>query len=161
MSQLIGKDPDAGKDWGQEEKGVTEDEMVGWHHRLNGREFEQSPAVGDRQGGLACCSPQGCKEPGTTERLNNSSGTDTHREKSLWRWRAKMAVCQEGWETAEGLLCRHLDLTLLSCRLWDTHSLLFKPPRRWDSDGSPSSWRQSPSARGGYMKTCLCRKQKH
>ena len=57
-SWLIGKDPDAGKDWGQEEKGTTEDEMVGWHHRLDGREFESTPGVGDGQGGLACCSPR-------------------------------------------------------------------------------------------------------
>ena len=58
-NQLIGKDSDAGKDWGQEEKGTTEDEMVGWHHRLNGHEFGQAPGVGDGQGGLACCSPWG------------------------------------------------------------------------------------------------------
>ena len=58
---LIGKDPDAGKDWNQEEKGMTEDEMVGWHHRLDGHEFEQALGVGDRQGGLACCSPWGCR----------------------------------------------------------------------------------------------------
>ena len=57
-----GKDPDAGKDWRQEEKGTTEDEMVGWHHRLNGHEFEQAPGVGDGQGSLACCSPWGCKQ---------------------------------------------------------------------------------------------------
>ena len=54
---LIGKDPDAGKDWRQEEKGTTKNEMVGWHHWLNGHEFEQAPGVGDQQGGLACCSP--------------------------------------------------------------------------------------------------------
>ena len=53
---LIGKDPDAGKDWRQEEKGMTEDEMVGWHHRLYGYEFEQAPGVGEGQGSLACCS---------------------------------------------------------------------------------------------------------
>ena len=57
---LIGKDPDAGKDWGQEKKGMTEDEMVGWHHPFDGREFEWAPGVGDGQGGLACCSPWGC-----------------------------------------------------------------------------------------------------
>ena len=54
---LIWKDPDAGKDWRQEEKGTTEDETDGWHHRLNGHEFRLTPGVGDRQGGLACCSP--------------------------------------------------------------------------------------------------------
>ena len=53
--QLTGKDPDAGKDWGQEEKGMTEDEMAGWHHRLNGHGFGWTPGVGDGQGGLACC----------------------------------------------------------------------------------------------------------
>ena len=56
-SQLIGKDPDAGKDWRQEEKGTTEDEMVGWRHLLDGHAFEQAPGVGEGQGGLACCSP--------------------------------------------------------------------------------------------------------
>ena len=67
---FFGKDPDAGKDWRQEEKGTTEDEMVGWRHWLDGHEFEQAVGVGDRQGGLACCSPWGCNESDTTERLN-------------------------------------------------------------------------------------------
>ena len=67
---LIGKDLDSGTDWRQEEKGTTEDEMVGWRHQLNGHEFEQAPGVGDRQGGLACCSPWGCKELYMTEPLN-------------------------------------------------------------------------------------------
>ena len=69
-SWLIGKDPDAGKDWGQEENGTTEDKMVGWHHWLHGHAFEQAPGVGDGQGGLACCSPWGRKELDTTEWLN-------------------------------------------------------------------------------------------
>ena len=67
---LIWKDPDAGKDWGQEEKGMTEDEMVWWHHRLNGHEFGWTQGVGDGQGVLACCNSWGCKESDTTERLN-------------------------------------------------------------------------------------------
>ena len=67
---LIGKDHDAGQDWGQEEKGMTEDEMVGCHHRLNGHESEQALGVGDGQGGLVCCSPRGCKESETTVWLN-------------------------------------------------------------------------------------------
>ena len=66
---LIGKDSDAGRDWGQEKKGTTEDEMAGWHHRLDGRESEWTPGVGDGQGGLACCDSWGCKESDTTERL--------------------------------------------------------------------------------------------
>ena len=65
-----GKDPDAGKDWRQEEKGMTEDERVRWHHWLDGRESEQAPGVGGGQGRLAGCSPLGCKELDTTERLN-------------------------------------------------------------------------------------------
>ena len=69
-SWLIGKDPDAGRDWGQEEKGTTEDEMAGWHHPLNGHEFEWTPGVGDEQGGLACYDSWGRKELDTTERLN-------------------------------------------------------------------------------------------
>ena len=64
---LIGKDPDAGKDWRQEEKGMAEDEMAGWHHLLDGHEFEQAPGVGDVQGSLACCSPWNCKELDMTE----------------------------------------------------------------------------------------------
>ena len=64
---LTRRDPDAGKDWGQEEKGTTEDEMVGWHHQLNGHEFEQAPGVGDGQGSLVCCSPWGHKELDMTE----------------------------------------------------------------------------------------------
>ena len=63
-SWLIWKDPDAGKDWGQEEKGMTEDEMIGWNHRLKGHEFEKALGVGEGQGSLACCSPQGRKESG-------------------------------------------------------------------------------------------------
>ena len=69
-SWLIGKDPDAGNDWRREEKGMTEDEMVGWHHQLNGHQFEKAPEVGDGQGGLVCCSPEGHKELDTTEWLN-------------------------------------------------------------------------------------------
>ena len=66
------KDPDAGKDWGQEEKGMTEDEMVGWHHWLNGHEIEQALGVGDGQGGLECYSPWGRKELDMTEQLNRT-----------------------------------------------------------------------------------------
>ena len=66
----IGKDPGAGKDWGQEEKGTTKDEMVGWHHRLDGQGFGWTPGVGDGQGGLLCCGSWGHKELDTTEQLN-------------------------------------------------------------------------------------------
>ena len=69
-SWLIGKDSDAGRDWGQKEKGTTEYEMVGWHHRLDAHEFGWTLGVGDGQGGQACCGSWGRKESDTTERLN-------------------------------------------------------------------------------------------
>ena len=76
-SWLTGKDPDAGKDLRQEEKGTTEGETVGWHHQLNGHEFEETPGVGDGQGGLVCCGSRGRKESDMTEQLN---WTD------MWLW---------------------------------------------------------------------------
>ena len=81
QSWLIGKDSDAGKDWGQEEKGTTEDEMAGWHHWLDGHEFVWTPGVGDGQGGLVCCDSWGRKESDTTEWLNW-----TERIDSNWYW---------------------------------------------------------------------------
>ena len=69
-SWLTRKDSGAGRDWGQEEKGMTEDKMSRWHHRLDGREFEWTPGDGDGQGGLSCCDSRGRKESDTTERLN-------------------------------------------------------------------------------------------
>ena len=69
-SWLIGKDSDARRDWGQEEKGTTEDEMAGWHHWLDGHEFEWTTGVGDGQGGLVCCDSWGCEESDRTKWLN-------------------------------------------------------------------------------------------
>ena len=81
-SWLIGKDPDTGKDWGQEEKvGVAEDEMVGWHHWLNGHEFELTPGDGEGQGGLVCCSPWGRKESDNTTEWLNSNGISISYDK--------------------------------------------------------------------------------
>ena len=79
-SQLTGKDSDARKDREQEEKGTTENEMVGQHHQLNGHEFEQAPRDGEGQGSLICCSPWGCKESDTTERLNNNKNNRSEVE---------------------------------------------------------------------------------
>ena len=81
-SWLIGKDSDAGKDWGQEEKGTTEDEMVGWHHWLDRHGFGWTPGVGDGQGGLACCNSWGRKKSDTTERLNWEGFTDSSAGKN-------------------------------------------------------------------------------
>ena len=82
-SWLVGKDPDVGKDWRQEEKGITGDEMVGWHHQFNGHEFKQVPGVGDEQRSLACYSPWGHKESDTTEQL---SWTEEENMLSWWKW---------------------------------------------------------------------------
>ena len=79
-SWLIGKDSDAGRDWGQEEKGMTEDEMAGWRHELDGRESEWAPGDGDEQGGLVCCDSLGHKESDMTEWLNLTELT----EKEFW-----------------------------------------------------------------------------
>ena len=83
-SWLIWKAPDAGKDWEQEEKGMIEDEMVGWHHRHNGHEFKWTPGIGDGQGGLACCGSWGHKGSDMTEGLNwTEKGTPLFYEKSM------------------------------------------------------------------------------
>ena len=86
-SWLIWKDPDAGKDWGQEEKGTTEDEMVGWHPWLNGHGFGWTAGVGDGQGGLACCGSWGHKESNTTERLNWLNWSDMSLLLVAWGWK--------------------------------------------------------------------------
>ena len=80
---LNGKDPDAGKNWSQEEKGTTEDEMVGWHHQLDGHEFEKALGVGDGQGSLACCSPWGCKESDMTEPPNWTEQPGSRSQKTV------------------------------------------------------------------------------
>ena len=86
-SRLIGKDSDAGKDWRQEEKEMTEDEMIGWHHRLNGHEFEQAPGDGGGQGSLACCMPWGRQELDTTKWLNNNNKLFFQVPSlSAWQW---------------------------------------------------------------------------
>ena len=90
-SWLIGKDSDAGRDWGQEEKGMTEDERAGWHHWLDGCESEWTPGVGDGQGGLACCDSWGHKESDTTEQLNW-----VHHEKHWTGWSTSWN--QDCWE---------------------------------------------------------------
>ena len=87
---LIWKDPDAGNNWRQEQKGTTEEEMVGWHHWLNGHEFELTPGVGDGQGGLACWYSWGCKESDTTEQLNWTELNWGANIISTWlEWRAR------------------------------------------------------------------------
>ena len=98
-SWLIWKDPDAGKDWRQEEKGMTENEMVGCHHRVNGLGFWWTPTAGDGQGGLACCGSWGCKESDMTKQLN---WTELNWQICIWyhctgrQWRGAKESLDEG-----------------------------------------------------------------
>ena len=100
-SWFTGKKPDAGKDWQQEEKGMTEDEMVGWHPQFNWHDSDHTLGVGDGQGSLACCSLRGCKEEYTTEQLNNKNKKITLALK-CWCLKARcskivnMRVCATG-----------------------------------------------------------------
>ena len=96
---IIGKDPDAGKDWRQEEKGTMEEEIVGWHHRLDGLEFEEALGAGDGQGGLVCCSPWGCKESDTTERLSWTELRCSVTTKSGW-WHHDLAFSTLGFKVS-------------------------------------------------------------
>ena len=104
LSGLIRKASEDGKDWGREEKRTTEDEMVGWHRRLNGHEFEWTPGVGDGQGGLACCSPWGRKELDTTEQL--------HKKKNTLKWN-KAKANEEKKSSTRAQASWHPDLLLL------------------------------------------------
>ena len=95
-SWLIGKDSDAGRDWGQEEKGTTEDEMAGWHHWLDGHESQWTPGVGDGQGGLACCNSWDRKELDTTERLIWSDLIWSERQRIPWTaWISNQSILKE------------------------------------------------------------------
>ena len=120
---LTRKDPDAGRDWRQE-KGTT-NETVGWHHQLNGHEFEQAPGVGDGQGGLACCTPWGLKELDTTERLNWTElkkmkswrRTEKNEKLETHRHRRKLMVTKgQSWE---GGWIRSLGLTDIHYYKWN------------------------------------------
>ena len=95
---LIGKDPDAGKDWGQEKKGTTEDEMIGWHHRLNGRDFEQTQGDSEGQGSLACCSPQGHKDTVrydlAIEQQQQYLPDQNISSVCIWRWCRRNDICE-------------------------------------------------------------------
>ena len=108
---LLGKDPDAGKDWRWEEKGTTEDEMVGWHHWLNGHEFEQTLGVGDGQGGLECCSPWGCKVSDMTEWMNWTELILCYNKDESWKHNGK-------WKkpvTKDNILCKSILLKFEEC----------------------------------------------
>ena len=142
---LIGKGPDIGKDWRQEEKGTTEDEMVGWHYWLDGHEFEQAPGADDGQGSLMWCTPWDCKELDMTKQLNwtdtglqhtrppcpspaarvNPNSCPLHRPLGLPRWfNGKESACQVGWPASVPGLGRSLEkemATLPSLLAWKSH----------------------------------------
>ena len=126
-SRLIGKDPDAGKVWGQEEKGMPEDEMVGWHHWLNGHEFEQAPGESEGQGSLACCGPWGHKELDTGEQPNNNEGFKAEESICPVLWGATGSMLYKEWKIQR--LIRHAVLFSvvldLRCCVWRSCALLF------------------------------------
>ena len=116
-SWLIGKDSDVGRDWGQEEKGMTEDEMAGWHHWLNGRESQWTPGVGVGQGGLACCNSWGRTESDMTERLNWT-------EPYFLMWQKPFSeALQINWI---GLNCIHMSICYCNLTVIKIYYWLFK-----------------------------------
>ena len=127
-SRLTGQDLDAGKDWRWEEKGMTKDEMVGWHHQLNRHEFEQAPGDSEGQGSLACCSPWGHKESDTTEQVNNKNNMALIMS-------SLSGTTGQGSDT--NVFMRAL-MQVISKRLGGSHSLGIRvKPTQWPSS-SPS-----------------------
>ena len=116
-SWLIGKNSDAGRGWGQEEKGTTKDEMAGWHHRLDGHEFEWTPGVGDGQEGLACCDSWGREEPGTTEGLNWTDKAEPGKG-------LKERGCRNCFSPWMSSVLQKLSLCSLFCMLWQHNKCL-------------------------------------
>ena len=120
-SWLIGKDSDAGRDWRQEGKGTTEDEMAGWHHRLNGREFEWIPGVGDGQVGLASCNSWGCKESDTTEQLNwTGKKKKTIKNTNIWRLNNTLLNNQQITEKIKICIETNENENTTTQNLWDS-----------------------------------------
>ena len=130
-SWVIGKDPDARRDWGQEEKGTTEDEMAGWHHWLNGREFEWSPGIGDGQGGLACCDSWGCK---SRTWLSNWTELNWSTKNEIW--------CPQGISSVDFWSSFCLCCSLLSVTLPQN----YHPPHPFWAPicASPAQWDSQP-----------------
>ena len=110
---LTGKVPDAGKDWRREEKGTTEDEMAGWHHRLDGHKFEQAPGVRDGQGGLACCSPWGHQQSDMTE-LNWTLGDSGCYNAPFTKGKLRLKTAFANYSMSQSLNKSISSLSLLS-----------------------------------------------
>ena len=122
-NRLIWKDPDAGKDWRWEEKGTTEDEIVGCHHWLNGHEFAQAPGVGDGQGSLACCSPWGSKESDMTD-----WATELNWNKKCWKiYRINATIIKVKKSLYAMLLNLHVTRTqLMFYNVWEKSKRMTK-----------------------------------
>ena len=161
-SWLTGKDSDAGRDWGQEEKGMTEDEMAGWHHWLNGRESGWTPGVGDGQGALACCDSWGRKEWDTTERLNWTERTCIDATNIYW-----VPICARHslgtWATLgnrivpDSCFCG-CDILVRDRRLWITRIIKNKCPNMLESDtfiGENRECRKYSSFHQGHEATLI------
>ena len=129
----IVKDPGAGKDWKWEEKGTAEDEMVIWHHQLDGHEFEQALGVGDRQRSLMCCSPWGHKESDMTERLNWRLVLPSKKKKSHPLSPLQLHPSHSLFSPSKRALPRGANINYV-CPSWPTHSDLDSPPT------SPLKW---------------------
>ena len=160
-SLFTGKDPDAGKDWRREEKGMTEDKMVGWHHWLNGHESEQAPGDSEGQEGLECCSPWGCKESDMTEWLNNNKS----RKQVSGSWEGQLQLTfapnqEEGRAGCKMQPKEKLTLFRETCELrgWQggdggklpskTVNQHTSPPRA--SSGNHSPWTQEETLASGH-----------
>ena len=143
---LSGKDPDAGKDWSQEETGMTEDEMVGWHHRLDGHEFEQALGVGDGLGDLACYRPWGHKESDTTEQLNWTVSLTGLSQwlvslKSQWRWYLGLL-----WPPSQRNSLLDTVFQSLATRVDEGHAAPFKAYPSKPPQGNPNWYNFSESS---------------
>ena len=132
---LTGKDPDAGNNWRQK-KGMTEDEMVGWHHQLDGHELEQAPGVGDGQGSLVCCNSWGCKESDTTERLNWTSVCQVSLSITNWWSLTKLMSIESVMPSNDLILCHPLFLLppiFPNIRVFSESALCIRWPKCWSS----------------------------
>ena len=129
-SWLIGKGSDAGRDWGQEEQGMTEDEMAGWHHGLDGCESERTPGVGDGQGGLACYDSWGHKESNTPERLNWLTELNLNKQIN--------PACGEFWSRIHPLMQKGVSWNLPKNRATDTNVFWEKSTERPSKAGTES-----------------------
>ena len=121
-SWLIGKNSEAGRDWGQEENGTTEDEMAGWHHWLDAHEFGWNPGVGDWQGGLACCDSWGHKESDTIELLNWAEATDLVWAPQIWTFSTLSCLKWVTWLKGTKTIYTHIE-TVYSNKIFLFHSL--------------------------------------